>query len=305
MNTYTPFDGTILVPVQTVQLKFAEKEDMSLNPFQNLILEAIEEGCTVEQIAQATLLDKRVIETEVAQLITQKLLERQGEVIRLSALSERLLLVSRCVQRLNKEKRLVCINLVTGAVEEYNPEQLVKKRDGDELEFRPKIHRPEFEEISIGENLEFYQAYLRTFDNMEPEQIEAVLASVYIEYVYAGERGFRPQPVSRIPCLIGDEREETCAEASDLFWMGGYMCQVEFSLKPAAAGVDDSALPYLPPLADAGLLSEKGLTMAASVEAFQKAGPAAAWYDYASGRLQFDAPEYSGGQHAGRNTPLY
>lgn len=36
--------------------------------------------------------------------------------------------------------------------------------------------------------------------------------------------------------------------------------------------------------------------MAETVRTFQKSGPVIAWYDYVSGELRFDAPEYSADQ---------
>ncbi len=299
MSTYTPFDGTVLVPVQVVQLKFTEKEDISLNPFQNLILEAIEDGCGVEQIAEATLLDAYVIETEIAQLVTQKLLERQGDCIALSELSQKLLLVSRCVQRLNQEQALVCINLVTGAVEAYDRERLVQKGGSDALELRPKVRKQELDGISIEENIVFFQTYLHTFDTMEPEQVDAVLSSVYVEFIHVGERSFRVQSVSRLPCLISDRdsRDADGQAPAVPFWTQGYLCRAVFSVKSALPEVGDDLLTRLPTLAGAGLLSEKGMRLADAVDACEKRGAMTAYYDYTSKALQFGDPPVDGGAH--------
>lgn len=299
MNTYTSFTGTILVPVQVVQLKFAEKEDRSLNSFQNLILEAIEMGCGLEQIVQATLLKEHVIEAELEQLISQKLLKRQGGVIGLTPDSQKLLLVSRCVQRLNEEKRLVCINLMTGAVEEYDKNCLAEGGGSDALELQPKVRKQEIDGISMEENIEFFQTFLRTFDAMEPEQVDQVLSAVYVEFIDTGERRFRMRPISRIPCLIGDEdAEEESGNGSAVILARGHMCRMEFSLKSAMPGVDGALLLRLPALAEAGLLSDKGMELTDRVKAWQKAGGAAAYYDCVSRRIRFqDAPGTDSGRH--------
>lgn len=306
MNTYTYFDGTILVPVQVVRLKFTEKEDISLNPFQNLILEAIEGDCNVEQIAEATLLDKYVIETEITQLIAQKLLERRGEVIELSDLSQRLLLVSRCVQSLNEERKKVCINLMTGAIEEYSKEHLAREGGTDGLELRPRIRKQEIDGISIEENIDFFRTYLHTFDAMEPEQIDVVLSSVYVEFIDDGEEKFRVLTISQIPCLISEgENEKENSDASAFpFWVRGYMCQVEFSIRSAIPEMDDDILFRLPGLGGVGMLSEKGMKLAAVVEACQKGTSMTAYYDYTSKTLQFYEPQSdSGGYKADLEMP--
>lgn len=298
MKRSFPLAGNILIPMQVVKLKFSEKEEVSLNPFQNLILEAIEDGCEIEQIAQATLLTEYVIQTEITQLISQKLLERQGETLKLSDLSQKLLLVSRCVQRLNEEKRLVCINLMTGSVEEYDENHLIEGGGENVLELQPRFRKQEIDGTSMEENIEFFRKYVRTFDGMDEEQTDTVLSSVYVEFIDIGVKKFRIQPIFRLPCLIGGaERGMVSEDSDDAFYARGHMCQIEFSLKSALPAVDDSLLSCLPLLADAGLLSERGLKVAAAIELFQNREGISAYYDYVSGSFQFDEPLCDSGKH--------
>lgn len=298
MRKSVPYIGSILTPVQVVNLKFSEKEDILLNPFQNLILEAIEDCCSMEQIAQATLLTRHVIQTEITQLIAQKLLERRGEAVELTDLSQKILMVSRCVQRLNKEKQKVCINLMTGSVEKYDEDQFIKKGGENALELLPRIRSQEIDGISMEENIDFFRAYLHTFDGMDEEQIDAVLSSVYVEFIDTGARRFQAHPIFRLPCLISEVKENgDSEEAGIVFWVKGHMCRVVFALKSAVAEMEDSILPYLPALARCGLLSERGKKVATAYEEFQKRESVAAYYDCVSGGMQYDKPICDSDKH--------
>lgn len=297
MNRSTSFTGNILIPMQVVGLKFSEKEDVLLNPFQNLILEAIADGYSVEQIAQATLLTEHVIKTEIDQLVMQKLLESEEGMIKLSALSWKLLMVSRCVQSLNEEKQRVCVNMVTGALEGYDEDRFIKEKTKDALELLPRIRNQEIDGISAEENIEFFRTYFRTFDGMDEEGIEAVLTSVYVTFTDTGTTRFQVQPIFRLPCLIGEAEEDKIdGEQGTGFWVKGFMCRITFSVKSALPAVNDSVLLCLSALADSGLLSEKGVKLAAAWEACQKAEPMEAYYDYVSGCLQFNKPVCDSGK---------
>lgn len=293
MDKYTAFSGEVSIPMQIVEMKFYEKEDISLNPFQNLILEAIGDDCAVEQIAQATLLADHVIQAEIDQLSVQKLLEKRGEKFVLSDLSRDLLMVSRCVQNLNEEKRQVCINLITRSIEEYDPERFSDIRKENVLELQPTINGQEFDEISIEENINFFRKFLRTFDAMSEEQIERVLSSVYIEFANTGKQVYRIEHISRIPCLIGEEGKAT----SPSIWARGRVYRLEFSLGSAMPELDDTLLLSLPSLASAGLLSERGKKIAEAVETYQKDVPLTGYYDCVSGAMEFISPNNTAEKH--------
>lgn len=299
MKQITPFIGNILVPVQVVKLKFSEKEDVSLNPFQSLILEAIEDGCNIGQIAQATLLTEHVIKLEITQLVSQKILEKQEDLIELSELSRKILYVSRCVQRLNEEEKQVCINLVTGEIEAYNEERFVKGSGISALELQPRIRKQEIDGISMEENIAFFKTYLSSFSAMNDEQADTVLSSVYVEFLDTGEKLFRVQPVSRLPCLISKESEKVAEGSKSSFpiYASGKLCQIQFSLQLALPETDRRLLPQFSKLAAAGFLSEKGMRVARAYETVQRENALIVYYDYVSGDWQLDKPPCDIGKH--------
>lgn len=295
MEKSTPYVGNILVPVQVVELKFSEKEDLSLNPFQLLVLEAIEDSCSVEEIAQATLLTSHAIKTEISQLVAQKLLKAQDELVELTELSRKILSVSRCVQLLNGEKKLACINLMTGDVQEYDEKRFVRCGDVSALKLQPRIRRQEIDGIGMEENIEFFKTYLRTVDDLEDEDTDAILSAIYVELLDTGERLFQMKPISRLPCLIAEEMADG-SESVDLC-VSGSMCQIQLSAKLELPGMDDGFLSYLPMLADAGFLSEKGMLVAKAFEECQHRDIMTVYYDCVSGCWQFDPPQYDNIHH--------
>lgn len=299
MEQAIPFIGNILVPVQVVKLKFSEKEDVSLNAFQILILEAVEDGCNIGQIAQATLLTEHVITSEIMQLVSQKLLEKQEDSAELTELSRKILYVSRCVQRLNEEGKRVCINLVTGEIEAYNEERFVKDRGISALELQPRIRKQEIDGISMEENIAFFKTYLSSFRAMNDEQADTVLSSVYVEFLDTGEKLFRVQPVSRLPCLIAEASEKAAEGSKSSFpiYASGRVCRIQFSLRLALSETDSSLLPQFPKLAAAGFLSEKGMRVAGAYETAQREDALTVYYDYVSGCWQLDKPLCDVGKH--------
>ena len=105
MNQYIEYQSKVFIPVQVVEVSFFEKEEMALSAFQNFILEAIDSGNGLDQIVEATLLTRNVVETEIVQMINQKLLVREEENVVLSDLSKKIQMISRSVINLNKEKK--------------------------------------------------------------------------------------------------------------------------------------------------------------------------------------------------------
>ena len=65
--------------------------------------------------------------------------------------------------------------------------------------------------------------------------------------------------------------------------------------------MDDGLLPYLPMLADAGFLSEKGVLVAKAFEKCQHRDSMTVYYDYVSGCWQFNSPQYDNIDHDNNN----
>lgn len=224
---YITTDKDLLIPIKPVYVKFFEKEEVLLNAFQNFILEAVEEKANMEQMTEAILLTKTVLETEMMHMEEQKLLVRREGRIELTEISKSILLVARCVKSLNLENRKVGINLITGEIEEYNPDNnsVIKKCD---MILSPKIMTKDLDGISIEDNTSFFATYMKTFELFEPEDVEKVLASVYLEF--KGDRDeegkntvkYKRIPMNKIPCLIGTKNSTITVEDKALVVEGRY-----------------------------------------------------------------------------------
>lgn len=288
MKRFVPYAGSVYVPVQVMELRFSEKEDSTINPFQLLVLEAIGDGYSVQEIADATLLTVTAIDAEISQLFSQKLICMQDSVVSLSALSRRILFVSRCVQRLNDMKTRVGINLITGEIQEYDETLAEEYNDGSIFQLRPKIQKHEIDGIGIDANVSFFKKHLHVFDDLDDADTDTFLSSVYVEFLDTGKRIFPLQPVSHLPCLIGEETIDQNGPAD--IYVSGTVYQIPLSFKLDLPGSDHACLPYLPALADAGFLSEKGMLVAKAISGFQHNGDMTVYYDCVSGRWQFDPP---------------
>lgn len=205
MGEYIEVNTTIYVPLKPVMVKFYEKEEVELNAFQKFILEAIEDEATIEQMVEATQLTKYVIESELLQMEGQKLLIRENDTIALSELSKNILMISRSVESLNNEEKILCINLITGDMEGYDLERYYDVSTSESI-LKEKIHAKDVIGIDIEDNVSFFADYMSTFGTLTEEQVQKVLASVYVEFNEIDDKiVYKQQEICRIPCLIGEE----------------------------------------------------------------------------------------------------
>ena len=229
---YITYVGTILMPIQKVKIRFCEKEESSLNPFQEMILEAIEQECRIEQISQATLLTPYVIRSEIAQLVSQKLLLQEGDDVILPEISKKILAVSRCVQHLNDEEQTAYVNLYVGALEEAD--FVPVKEEASELKLRPKIPEQEIEGITIEDDFDFFRKRMRAFHQMPDKEADAVLSSIYVDLRTAGAKAYRAQRIRRLPCLIGARQPNGEARKDAVgFSARGQLCKIRYSIRPS------------------------------------------------------------------------
>lgn len=204
MSDYIDVEKKIYIPLKLVIVNFHEKEEVELNAFQRFILEAIEENATVEQMTDATQLTKNVIESEVLQMESQKLLVREGNSVVLSELSKNILMISRSVEMLNEEKKILCINLITGDIERYDKD-IYYDTGQDGLVMEGKIRSEDVVGISIEDNVSFFEDYMSAFDKLSEEQIDKVLSSVYAEFNEIDKKiVYKQQDINKLPCLIGN-----------------------------------------------------------------------------------------------------
>lgn len=208
MGDYIVVRKKIYIPFKPVIVNFHEKEEVELNAFQKFILEAVEKEISVGQMIDATQLTKNVIESELLQMESQKLLVREGNTLALSELSKHILLISRSVTSLNNEKKVICINLITGEIEGYD-EQICSDLRETELVMDEKIKPRDLVGIDIEENISFFANYMSAFDSLSADQIDKVLSSVYMEFKEI-DKGvvYKQQEINKLPCLIGDNKLE-------------------------------------------------------------------------------------------------
>ena len=175
MGNMIPYNGILFVPTRSLGITFHEKEECSLNAFQNFLIDAIDRQATINQMTDATKLSEHVIRSEINQLLSQKLLDESNGMIKLSALSQHLLLVARVVRQLNEEAKRVTINLITGELSPYipaelnGPEQnLSDQIEDSQLVLSPLISDWEIQGMSL-ENEEisdFFRSYMDAFSEM-------------------------------------------------------------------------------------------------------------------------------------------
>jgi len=208
MSEYINCRKKIYVPLKPVIVTFHEKEEVELNAFQKFILEAIEEDATIEQMTNATQLTKNVIESELLHMESQKLLVRNGNSVTLSELSKNILMISRSVKMLNNEKKILCLNLITGDIEGFD-EDIHNDTGQDDLVMEGIIRSGEVAGISIEDNVSFFADNMSTFDKLSEEQIDKVLSSIYAEFNEIDKKlVYKIQEINKLPCLIGDDKLE-------------------------------------------------------------------------------------------------
>lgn len=206
MSDYIDVEKKIYVPLKPVIVHFHEKEEVELNAFQKFILEAVEENIAIDQIMDATQLTRNVIESELIQMESQKLLVREGDGVVLSELSKNILMIWRSVASMNNEKKVICINLITGGIEGYEEQAYYDVKESN-LVMEGKIKPRDIVGIDIENNISFFADYMSAFDTLSEDQIEKVLSSVYVEFKEIDKRiVYKQQEVHKIPCLIGDGR---------------------------------------------------------------------------------------------------
>lgn len=293
MKQYIDFKKEVLIPIQIVEVTFCEKEETSLSAFQNFILEAIELGKEIDQIVEATLLTRNVVETEIVQMISQKLLIQEGETVSLSDLSKKILMIARCVRCLNEEKKYVCINLMTGDIEAIENEKIIDYKDTSSLFLLPKISERDIDGISLEENTSFFENYMDSFAEMKESDIETVLASVFVEFKAVGKRKFMKKSLSRMPCAIGGKIIQSQGE--DPIIAKGLLYKIVYEVESDIVKSKQSVLSELITINknDSDLISDKGHHVLELHEQCMHYNRQSliCFYDAVSGRFQFEPPK--------------
>ena len=293
MNQYIGIKKEILIPIQIVEVTFCEKEETSLSAFQNFILEAIELGKEIDQIVEATLLTKNVVETEIVQMVSQKLLIKEKDTVSLSELSKKILMIARCVRSLNVEKKYVCINLITGDIEAFDKELIIDYKDDSSLFLIPKISERDIDGISLEENISFFGNYMDSFAGMDESDIETVLSSVFVEFKSVGKRKYMKELLSRIPCAIGEKNLQSQVENSII--AKGLLYKIEYKVESEIVKSNQSVLLELIAINtnNSDLISEKGHRVLKLHEQCMHYNRQSliCFYDAISGRFQFESPK--------------
>lgn len=297
MNRFIDFEKEILIPIQIVEIAFSEKEDNSLNPFQYFILEAIESGNGIDQIAEATSLTKNVIETEIVQMIGQKLLIKDAETISLSILSQKLLMISRCVKELNKEKKQFCINLMTCEIENFTNEELFTCAKDSVLRLNPKISEKDIDGISMEDNTSFFADYMNSFTDMNKADIETVLSSVFVTFKIIDKTKYIKKTIHRIPCSIGGKHLQNQGQSPNTIIVKGIMYKLRYQVESQVVNSNCSILSELIRINEKSseLLSDKGHHILKLYEQLTNYNNMSltCFYDATSGQYEFVSPEES------------
>lgn len=203
MADYIDVEKRLYIPLKPLTVNFYSKNKAELNIFQKFILEAIEENATLEQIEDATQLTENVIESEVLQLQRQNLIK---EDFTLSEAAENILMISRCLDTLNNEKKKICINLITGELEEYN-EDIYYNPGHDDWVMEGEIRFEDISEIRIEDKESILADSMTVFGDFSEEQIDKVRSSVYVELNETDKKTvYKQQEINKLPCLIGDNK---------------------------------------------------------------------------------------------------
>lgn len=203
MADYIDVEKRIYIPLKPLIVNFHEKEKVELNAFQKFILEAIEENATLEQITEATQLTENVIESEVLQLQRQNLI---NEDCTLSEVSKNIFMISRCVEILNNEEKKLCINLISGALEEYD-EDFYDNTVQNDWVIEGEIRFEDISGISIEDKESILADSMSVFSGYSEEQIDKVRSSLYVEFNETDKKTvYKQQEINKLPCLIGDNK---------------------------------------------------------------------------------------------------
>lgn len=208
---YISIKSQINIPYIKVSVKFIEKEEVALNAFQNFLLDAIEEGASIRQIADSTQLTKYVIETELLQMEKQKLVLKKGNEFEITDISKKIMLVAKTIKKLNEEHRIFFVNLINGDVENLSDADFTVP-ENNELVLKQKIIN--LDGISIEDNMDFFAENLDTFSSLGEDDVEVILSSIYAEFNVIKEKDdqnkivYKKKAVIGLPCLIGDTTVE-------------------------------------------------------------------------------------------------
>lgn len=295
MKQFIEFKTEVLIPIQIVEVAFYEKEENSLNPFQYFILEAVELEKGIDQIAEATSLTRNVIEKEIVQMIGQKLLIKESESISLSELSKKLLMISRCVKELNKEKKHLFINLMTCEIENLENEELFNCEDDYYLHMNPKISEKDIDGISVENNISFFADYMNSFVGMNKTDIETVLSSVFAKFKTLDKTKYIKKTINRLPCLIGGNTFSSHNQNINPIVAKGIFYELKYQVESQVVSSNLSILPELTKInaKDNKLLSDKGLNILQLNERLNNYNNLTlnCFYDVASGQFQFEKAE--------------
>ncbi len=296
MVHFFSYDGNILIPMQLINIKFCKKEDRSLNAFQNFILESVESHSSINQIAQASLLTENVINTEIIQMLSQKLLVKNGDAIELSNVSRIILMVDQYIKKLNDSKITAYINLMTGELD-GDSANVSKYDELSDIVLKPTLSKRDISGISIEENMDFFRSYLNESGGMSEEEITSFLTSVYVELKAVGtEKNCCVCPISKLPCLIGIPSEIVSSiPVEDVLTAKGKWYKIKYTVRSEAIEPYKNIIPELEKIFSTyePMLSDKAVGILSKYNEMQNYNNAGIWcyYDAISGTVDFNIPD--------------
>lgn len=129
-------------------------------------------------------------------------------------------MILRCLEILNNEKKKLCINLITGELEEYNEDIYCNTGESDwVMEGDTGLGdisqiRTEDKESILADSMSVFNALseeqidkIRSYAVVDLNEINKVHSSVYVELNETDEKiVYRQQEINKLPCLIGDNK---------------------------------------------------------------------------------------------------
>lgn len=211
----------IWIPVKSFNFVFSLKESMSLSDFQTFILCGIQEyNAGSEQLVEATGLAKSVIDQELHDMCTRKLLEiNEDGIYRLSELSKHLLDYGNTVRQMNESKKMFLVDLVTGDISQNTDDQTADKPEGVAAFGKAAEY-----EISCIEPSDIKEVLINAFQFLaETDNCEDFLDSIVMEPVVSKAQKWKRMYLTHLP--LGEYtpgENEQCISIRGLLWKRTY-----------------------------------------------------------------------------------
>ena len=204
MADYMEYSGHILIPFYPVKPQFFAKGEVSLDALHMEILKCIEEGMTVEEIVSQSRLSADYVEKGLVYMEQQCLIYNNNGRIYFSEWLNRMPLILNYVGRLNEENKSIAINLVTGDLELYVPEDNFEYDESD-IVIEQQIAIDAIPKLNLKEKMKFWKEHMESFAGMSEDEFDKISSDIEVDYQpLEGDVVYIRKKINKIPCLVGD-----------------------------------------------------------------------------------------------------